>query len=173
MTLPKLTMVLGGAASGKSAFAEALVLQAGISPLYVATAQAFDDEMSVKIRRHQARRGDDWDTVEEPFELATFLGTLDETRIVLIDCATLWLTNIILDHRDIAAETTALISALRVCAAPVVIVSNEVGYGIVPENALARNFRNAQGTLNQSIAAEADRVIAVMAGLPIALKGQL
>lgn len=170
-TLPKLTLVLGGAASGKSAYAESLVLQAERPPIYIATAQMFDDEMSAKVARHRALRGDRWTTVEEPLCVPDVLAGMTPPQVVLIDCATLWLTNILLAKRDIATESTALLTALRTCRCPVVIVSNEVGQGIVPDNSLSRSFRNAQGTLNQAIAAEADHVVAVMAGLPLVLKG--
>lgn len=173
MALEKLTFVLGGAASGKSAFAESLVLQSGLDPVYIATAQVFDDEMATKVARHRDMRGNNWTTIEEPIAVASTLKQIGPDHAVLIDCATLWLTNIMLAKHDIAAECSALITALRTCRCPVVIVSNEVGQGIVPENALSRNFRNAQGTLNQAIAAEAEVVVAVMAGLPLTLKGSL
>lgn len=173
MPLPALSLVLGGAASGKSAFAESLVGTAGVTPLYIATAQVFDDEMAAKVARHRDMRGEGWHTIEEPFDLVTALGKAVADQPVLIDCATLWLTNILLDERDIAAETEALLGALNDCAGKVVIVTNETGQGIVPENRLARQFRNAQGTLNQQLAMQADLVVAVMAGLPLVLKGQL
>lgn len=171
MTLSKLTLVLGGAASGKSAYAEALVLKGNIDPIYIATAQVFDDEMAKKVARHRDIRSQNWTTIEEPIAVAAILDKITADQTVLIDCATLWLTNIMLGDHDIASETETLITALRNCRGQVVIVSNETGQGIVPENALARRFRNAQGTLNQTIAAQADTVIAVMAGLPLALKG--
>ncbi len=165
--------MLGGAASGKSAFAEGLVLKADLTPIYIATAQVFDDEMAVKVARHRDQRGNVWATIEEPIALPSALDQIRRGQSVLVDCATLWLTNIMLGHRDIAQDTTDLIAALRSCDGPVVVVSNEVGQGIVPDNALSRQFRNAQGTLNQTIAAEADLVVAVMAGLPLVLKGRL
>ncbi|WP_394179577.1 bifunctional adenosylcobinamide kinase/adenosylcobinamide-phosphate guanylyltransferase [Yoonia maritima] len=171
--LPKLSLVLGGAASGKSAFAEGLVLNTQCNPVYVATAQIFDDEMAQKVARHRDQRGNLWNTIEEPIDVASALNRVSEDEAVLIDCATLWLTNIILGEHDLAKESAALLSALDTCAGPVVVVSNETGQGIVPDNALARRFRNAQGTLNQQIAAKADLVVAVMAGLPMTLKGQL
>ena len=171
MTSSKLTLVLGGAASGKSAYAETLVLRDSRAPIYVATAQVFDDEMAQKVTRHRDMRGDGWTTIEEPFAVADKLAKITDSQTVLIDCATLWLTNIMLGDYDVQAEISALTAALRNCNGPVVIVSNEVGQGIVPDNALSRRFRNAQGTLNQAIAAEADNVVAVMAGLPLALKG--
>ncbi|WP_439153918.1 bifunctional adenosylcobinamide kinase/adenosylcobinamide-phosphate guanylyltransferase [Yoonia sp.] len=173
MTLPDLTLVLGGAASGKSAFAETLVLQGTNAPVYIATAQIFDAEMAAKVSRHRDQRGNHWFTIEEPLDLPSVLGRCTQDQAVLIDCATLWLTNVILGDHDIAAHTNRLSAALRACPAPVVIVSNEVGQGIVPDNALSRKFRNAQGTLNQIIAAEADLVVAIMAGLPLTLKGTL
>ena len=163
--------MLGGAASGKSAYAETLVLRDSSAPIYVATAQVFDDEMAQKVARHRDMRGDGWTTIEEPIAVADKLAEITDSQTVLIDCATLWLTNIMLGEYDIVAEISALTAALRSCKGPVVIVSNEVGQGIVPGNALSRRFRNAQGTLNQAIAAEADNVVAVMAGLPLALKG--
>lgn len=173
MRLPKVTLVLGGAASGKSAFAEDLVLKSDLSPVYIATAQIFDTEMAAKVARHRDQRGSGWLTHEEPIAVASVLEAVQHGQCVLIDCATLWLTNIMLGKRDIAQDTIELIHALRDCNGPVVIVSNEVGQGIVPDNALSRQFRNAQGTLNQTMATEADLVVAVMAGLPLVLKGQL
>ena len=173
MTLPKLTLVLGGAASGKSSFAENLILQASSAPLYVATAQVFDDEMAEKVARHREIRGDIWKTIEEPIEVAVALKAVKTDQPALIDCATLWLTNLILGEHDVADHTSRLFRAIADYAGPIVIVSNEVGQGIVPDNALSRRFRNAQGQLNQQIAGQADTVIAVMAGLPLVLKGDL
>lgn len=170
--LPKLSLVIGGARSGKSRAAETLVRQAAQPKIYVATAQAWDDEMTTRIAAHRAERGPDWHTIEAPMDLA---GALRDAPpgVVLIDCATLWLTNILLAERDIATETATLLAALNHCPNPVVIVSNEVGWSIVPENALARRFRDEQGRLNQTLAAKADLVVAVMAGLPLCLKGQM
>jgi len=171
--LPSLTLVLGGAASGKSAYAESLILRSGHRKGYIATAQAFDTEMKDKIRAHQDSRGPDWQTVEAPTDLTGALATFSQDNAILIDCATLWLTNLIFAEADLEIETTNLLAALTNTSCPVVIVSNEVGHGIVPDNALSRKFRNAQGRLNQDIAAQADTVVAVMAGLPLALKGDL
>lgn len=171
--LPKLTLVLGGAASGKTAWAEALVLRTGETPVYLATAQAWDTEMQAKIDRHRTLRGDGWLTVEAPLDLAPALRNARAGQVVLLDCATLWLSNIMLAEGDPEAESAALLRAIATCAAPVVVVSNEVGAGIVPENALARRFRQAQGELNQKMAADAGLVVAVMAGLPLVLKGQI
>jgi adenosylcobinamide kinase / adenosylcobinamide-phosphate guanylyltransferase len=169
-TLPKLTLVLGGAASGKSAYAEGLITGSGLQKVYLATAQVFDDEMAAKVARHQKMRGEGWITVEEPRDLGAVLSQATTGQAVLLDCATLWLTNVLLAEADIPAACEELLHGLAQCAAPVVVVSNEVGQGIVPDNALARRFRNAQGALNQAIAAQADSVIVVMAGLPLVLK---
>lgn len=171
--LPNLTLVLGGAASGKSAYAEMLCTQSGRAKIYIATAQVFDDEMAVKVAKHLDQRGTDWTTIEAPLDVASALAKATKDDVVLIDCATLWLTNVILGDHDLDAQTDLLLAALSSCAAPVIIVSNEVGQGIVPDNALSRRFRNAQGQLNQTIAVRADTVVAVMAGLPLALKGTI
>jgi adenosylcobinamide kinase / adenosylcobinamide-phosphate guanylyltransferase len=129
--------------------------------------------MRARIAAHRRDRGHDWTTVEAPLDLAGALGKATADEVVLIDCATLWLTNHLLAEHDLDAEGTRLLAALSSCPAPVVIVSNEVGWGIVPDNALARRFRDAQGRLNQQLAAQADLVIGVMAGLPMVLKGSL
>ena len=170
---PKVTLVIGGASSGKSAFAERLVLTAGKPAVYLATAQALDDEMAERIARHREKRGDGWRTVEAPLAAAEVLQSLTSDEVVLFDCATLWLSNHLLKRNEIEAAQTALISALDTCASSVVVVSNEVGQGVVPDNTLARRFSQAQGLLNQDIAAHADLVVSVMAGLPLVLKGVL
>ena len=170
---PDLTLVLGGAASGKSAFAEERIVSAGKSRVYLATSQVFDDEMRQKVDRHLVQRGDGWTTVEEPLDLGPVLASLSQNQICLIDCATMWLSNHLLADSDLDAAQTDLLSALSTCPAQVVIVSNEVGHGIVPDNALARRFREAQGRLNIALAAQADLVVQVTAGLPLVLKGQL
>ena len=173
MALPGLTLVIGGAASGKSARAEALVRAEPGARVYIATAQAFDDEMRAKIAAHKdMRAGDGWRTIEAPFDVAGALDGIGVGDVVLLDCATFWLTNLLLAERDWQTEAEALIASLRACTAPVVVVSNETGQGIVPENALARAFREAQGQLNQRLAAEAGLVLGVMAGLPLVLKGE-
>lgn len=173
MTLPPLSLVLGGAASGKSAFAEALVRRVCDQPAYIATAQVFDDEMAAKVAAHQAMRGQGWTTIEEPLDIAAAFDAAPKGVPVLIDCATLWLTNVILCEHDLDHAQRGFLDAVTDASRPVVVVSNETGQGIVPENALARRFRNAQGQLNQDIAARADLVVAVMAGLPLVLKGNL
>ena len=173
MPLQKSALVLGGAASGKSAFAEALVTGWGRPRVYLATAQAWDAEMAARIARHCDARGPGWRTVEAPLDLASALAAVDPGEAVLIDCATLWLSNQMLAGADLAQEEVRLLRALDACAAPVAVVSNEVGLGIVPETALGRRFREAQGALNQRLAARADLVVLVAAGLPLALKGSL
>jgi len=171
--LPGLTLVLGGAGSGKSAFAEGLIKKEGLPAAYIATAQVFDDEMARKVANHKAQRGDGWKTIEEPLNIQAALAQVHAEQPVLIDCATLWLTNVILGEHDVDQSSTDFLQACINCGGPVIIVSNEVGQGIVPDNALSRRFRNAQGRLNQQIAAEANLVVAVMAGLPMVLKGTL
>lgn len=166
-------LVLGGAASGKSKFAEACVLSWGLKPVYLATAQAYDDEMEKKILIHQERRTTAWSNVEAPLEPEITLRRLSGDQVCLLDCATLWLSNHMMAQHDISAQTNVLIEALSACQAPVVVVSNEVGQGIVPDNALARRFREEQGRLNIQLAAFADTVVFVTAGLPQVLKGDM
>ena len=171
--LPPLSLVIGGARSGKSAFAEGLVTATGRPRRYIATAEAWDDEMRARIAQHRADRGTGWITAEAPLDLCAALAAAGPDEAVLVDCATLWLTNHLLAEHDLDAETASLLTALAACPAPVVMVSNEVGWSIVPENALARRFRDAQGRLNQRLATQAGLVVAVMAGLPLVLKGTL
>jgi len=174
MSDPRTTLVLGGAASGKSAFAEQLVLGLSARPVYIATAQAFDTEMTAKIDVHRARRGAGWSTVEEPLDLAGAIAGADaDDAAMLVDCLTLWLSNLMAAERDIEAETARLIQAIQDVRGRLVLVANELGLGIVPENAMARAFRNHHGAINQAVAAAADRVLFVAAGLPLALKGTL
>jgi adenosylcobinamide kinase / adenosylcobinamide-phosphate guanylyltransferase len=173
ISLARLSLVIGGARSGKSAFAERLITTSARPRRYIATAEAWNDEMRDRITRHQTDRGPAWTTVEAPLDLAAALADADPTEAVLIDCATLWLTNHLLADHDLDHATATLLTALDACPAPVVIVSNEVGWGIVPDNALSRRFRDAQGRLNQALAAQAQLVVTVIAGLPLALKGQL
>lgn len=173
MPLQKLALVLGGASSGKSAFAEALVTGQGRPRVYVATAEAWDVEMQAKIARHREARGPGWRTIEAPRDLVGALRDVRPAETVLIDCATLWLSNLLLAQADLAEEEERLLDALRTCPAPIVVVSNEVGFGIVPDTPLGRRFRDAQGRLNQRLAASADMVVFVAAGLPLVLKGTL
>ena len=163
----RLTLVLGGARSGKSAHAEALVTALPPPWLYVATAQALDAEMRERVAQHRARRAAGWQTVEAPLDFSRALAT---GRPVLVDCLTLWLSNLLLGGHDIAAATAALEAALAARATPTVLVSNEVGLGIVPDNALARGFRDEAGRLNQRMAARADAVLFMVAGLPMRVK---
>ncbi|HVI29050.1 bifunctional adenosylcobinamide kinase/adenosylcobinamide-phosphate guanylyltransferase [Hansschlegelia sp.] len=164
------TLVLGGARSGKSRFAEELIEAAGLDRVYVATASAYDEEMRDRISEHRARRNG-WRTVEAQHDLAGALASQTAPdRAVLVDCLTLWLSNVLLAELDAPLEIERLLGALRAAAGPVVLVSNEVGFGIVPDNALARAFRDQQGRLNQRVAGLSDRVTLVAAGLPLDLK---
>jgi adenosylcobinamide kinase / adenosylcobinamide-phosphate guanylyltransferase len=166
-------LVIGGARSGKSAFAERLITATTRPRRYIATAQALDDEMRARIARHQRDRGGNWITVEAPLDLPAALATAHADEAVLIDCATLWLTNHLLADHDLPLECDRLIAALAACPASVIMVSNETGWGIVPDNALARRFRDEQGRLNQRLAQVAGLVVTVIAGLPMVLKGQV
>lgn len=166
----KTILITGGARSGKSRIAEHRVLQMGQPAHYIATAQAWDDEMRARIAEHQARRGAEWITHAEPLDLVGTLTATDGKGPRLVDCLTLWLTNLMLGNHDWRAAGQALLAALPQQSSPVVFVTNEVGMGIVPENALARAFRDAAGTLNQWIAAEADEVIFAVSGLPMKVK---
>jgi adenosylcobinamide kinase / adenosylcobinamide-phosphate guanylyltransferase len=167
-----LTLVLGGARSGKSRYAEGLIAALPPPWAYVATAEAGDHEMAVRIRAHRSRRGPSWRTIEAPRDLTAALAAC-ERMPVLIDCLTLWLSNVMLLDADIDAEIGRLERALAEAAAPMVLVANEVGSGIVPDHPLGRRFRDLQGLLNQRMAARADRVVLMVAGLPLALKGAL
>ena len=167
---PKLTLVLGGARSGKSRYAEGLISALPPPWTYVATAEARDHEMAARIRAHRARRGASWRTIEAPRDLIAALEGR-EAAPALIDCLTLWLSNLMLADADLDKEIAALEAALAQAPAPIVLVANEVGSGIVPDNALGRQFRDLQGVLNQRIAARADRVVLMVAGLPLAIKG--
>ena len=169
--LPRLTLVLGGARSGKSRHAERLVEAAASCGIYIATAEPGDDEMVARIAAHRARRGAFWRTVEAPLLLAEAIAAARPDRPVLVDCLTLWLSNLMLAGARLDAEIATLRAALHDAAGPVVLVANEVGLGLVPETPLGRCFRDAAGRLNQDIAALADRVVFVAAGLPLALKG--
>ncbi len=169
---PKIVLVLGGARSGKSAFAEGLVDASGLSKVYVATGQAFDREMSDRIDIHKARRGAEWNNVEDPFDLAGVLEKASASdKSVLVDCLTLWVTNLMLEDKDVLAESNLLIEMLPRLSGQIILVSSEVGMGIVPDNYMARAFRDHAGRLHQMIAAIADEVYFVAAGLPLKMKG--
>jgi adenosylcobinamide kinase / adenosylcobinamide-phosphate guanylyltransferase len=171
--LPATSLVLGGARSGKSRYAEQLVEGAAGYGTYCATAEAGDAEMAERIAAHRARRGSFWRTVEVPLALAPAISTeASPERPLLVDCLTLWLSNLLLAGREPEEEEDLLCQALCMAAGPVVLVSNEVGMGLVPETPLARRFRDAAGRLNQRVAALADRVVLVAAGLPLVLKGR-
>ena len=199
--LPTVTLILGGARSGKSRYAERLIEdrlvenrlvedrlagkrlvddglvddgRGGIyrAATYIATADVLDDEMAARVARHRARRGPSWHTVETPTDIADALGLYtDPEKPILLDCLTLWLTNLMLADRDCRRETETLLGALGAVKGPVLLIANEVGFGIVPDNALARRFRDAAGVLNQAVAAVATQVVLIAAGLPLVLKG--
>ena len=165
-----ITLIIGGAASGKSLWAENYTLSATKRPLYIATAQPFDTEMEEKIAAHRARRTAHWELKEAPLDLVEALSGLTSESCALIDCLTMWLSNHLLADTPLEPLETDLLKALSICPAQLVLVTNEVGYSVVPENALARKFRTVQGRLNQRLAAAANKVVLVTAGLPLVLK---
>lgn len=171
--------ITGGARSGKSAFAEKLARDLGTSLCYLATAQRLDSEMNERVRRHQERRGTEWTTIEEPIHLSQALARCDgQYQAVLVDCLTLWLSNLLLKYEEAAdnpeeriqEDVQRLKSTLQGMVTPVILVSNEVGMGIVPENALARMFRDIAGSANQAVATLADEVHLVISGIPLKMK---
>ncbi|MFX4299342.1 MULTISPECIES: bifunctional adenosylcobinamide kinase/adenosylcobinamide-phosphate guanylyltransferase [Roseobacteraceae] len=168
-----MTFVLGGAASGKSVFAENIIINSALTPVYLATARVWDAEIKKRVQVHQNRRTSVWANFEATHDLAPVLSDRHKGEAVLIDCATMWLTNHVMDGTDLAQAQSELLQALAGCPAPVVIVSNELGQGIVPADADTRAFREAQGRLNITLAAHADTAIQVVAGLPNVLKGAL
>ncbi|MCQ4629337.1 bifunctional adenosylcobinamide kinase/adenosylcobinamide-phosphate guanylyltransferase [Shinella sp. CPCC 100929] len=171
-TSPGAVLVLGGARSGKSAFAERLVAETGLSRHYIATGRAWDDEMRQRIDKHREDRGEGWQTHEEPLALATRIRDVARAdRAILVDCLTLWVTNLMLEERDMAAEFAGLAESIAAAPGRLVFVSNEVGLGIVPENRMAREFRDHAGRLHQQIAALVPEVYFVAAGLPLKMKG--
>ena len=166
-------LVLGGARSGKSVFAEDRAAAEPGKKIYLATGQAFDDEMQARIQLHQERRGEDWSLLEEPLELIGALeGNAAAGHTILVDCITLWISNLMMNERDIAAEVARLSDILPTLAGTVILVSNEVGLGIVPDNAMARVFRDEAGLANQILADTCDEVVFTAAGLPMWLKGR-
>lgn len=167
---PRMTLVLGGARSGKSAYAEGLIEACPGPWLYLATAQAFDDEMVARIAQHRARRTGAWRTRDVPLALPEAVAEAEGP--VLVDCLTLWLTNLILAEADLEDAVARLIAACARAPGPLALVGNEVGLGIVPDNALARRFRDEAGRLHQRLAARADRVVLTVAGLPLVVKPQ-
>ncbi len=165
-----LTLVLGGARSGKSRYAEWLIRTYPPPWIYVATAEARDEEMAERIAAHRARRDSEWRTVEAPYALVEALTAAPSGSAVLVDCLTLWLSNLMESGSDIEAQTAALKETLAERAGPTVLVSNEVGMGIVPDNPLGRRFRDLQGRLNQDLAAQAARVVMMVAGVAVPVK---
>jgi len=163
-------LITGGARSGKSVRAEARAKGFAGKPVYIATAEALDAEMRERIAGHRARRGGEWIEHETPLELVAALKATDGGGARLVDCLTLWLSNLMHAERDWSTETAELAAALQAQKSPVVLVSNEVGLGIVPDNALARRFRDAAGLMNQTIAQAADEVEFIVAGLPVRVK---
>jgi adenosylcobinamide kinase / adenosylcobinamide-phosphate guanylyltransferase len=168
----QITLVLGGARSGKSRYAESLIQALACPWIYVATAEAGDAEMAERIAAHRARRSTGWHTIEAPHDLHAALASEPTHAPVLVDCMTLWLSNRVLAQADINSEIGALPAAFRRRTGLLVLVSNEVGSGIVPDNSLARRFRDLQGHLNQTLAAGAQRVVLMVAGIPLMIKGE-
>lgn len=166
----ELTLLIGGARSGKSLHAETLIGRLAPPWFYVATAEALDGEMRERIEEHRSRRGSDWQTVEAPLDLAGALGSLPDGAPVLVDCLTLWLSNQLLAETDLDVASQTLVKALAARRGPTFVVTNEVGQGIVPGDALSRLFRDAAGRLNQSVASIAGSVILMVAGLPLQVK---
>lgn len=169
--LPSITLVTGGAASGKSSFAEALVTSAELACVYLATARVKDAEMAAKVAAHIDARGDGWRSVDASADLSAALEGLQPGEVALLDCATMWLTNEMMAGRDLAAVAGDLADLLSDLPCPVVVVTNEIGHGIVPADALSRAYREAHGKMNQALARRADWVFGVMSGLPFSLKG--
>ncbi|WP_119268638.1 bifunctional adenosylcobinamide kinase/adenosylcobinamide-phosphate guanylyltransferase [Taklimakanibacter deserti] len=169
--MKRVTLILGGARSGKSRYAEALARRHKGVPAYIATAEITDEEMRERIHHHREQRGAHWRTIEAPVDLVTALRQADNARsFTLIECLTVWINNLIYHGRDVAREVERFRQSLAKTKGQVVIVSNEVGLGIVPDNALARRFRDEAGRANQAIADAADEVVFIAAGLPMTLK---
>jgi len=168
--MKNLTLILGGASSGKSLYAENLAISTGLKPVYLATGQAYDSEMTQKIARHKARRGSEWQLIEAPLELSPPLHSLSHQHVILLDCLTLWLSNHLEKNNNIEDEAAKLLAAIQASNAHIIAVSNELGLGLVPSTPLGRSFRDAQGRLNQLFANAASTVTFVAAGLPLPLK---
>ena len=173
MHLPPFSLVIGGAQSGKSAFAERMVRASGLAKVYVATAEAHDADMATKIEDHRtSRAGQGWRTVEAPHDTARALAGLEDGEVALLDCVTFWLTNLMLADGNWQDELDLLCDVLAHLSVPVVAVSNDVSGGVVPETSLGRAFQRAQGQVNQRLAAQAALVVQVTVGIPTVLKGQ-
>ena len=167
----KSVLVFGGTRSGKTGYALKIALQSGLKPIMLATAQVQDDEMRERVAAHKLERGTQWELFEEPTALADALRQLARPHhIVVVDCLTLWLSNLMMDDQDIEQKTHELVWEVANIGGPVIFVSNELGLGTVPSHALTRKFRDAQGRLNQAMAQACDRVVFVRAGLPQVLK---
>lgn len=167
----KSLLVLGGARSGKSRYAQARAEAIAGDLVYIATAQALDDEMADRIQRHRADRGVRWRTVEEPLDLGEAIDReAGPERVIVIDCLTLWASNLLVAERDTLSATANLVAAIGRARGPLILVANEVGLGIVPDNALARRFRDVAGTLNQAVAGAVSEAMFLVAGLPMPLK---
>ncbi|MFA7597515.1 MAG: bifunctional adenosylcobinamide kinase/adenosylcobinamide-phosphate guanylyltransferase [Novosphingobium sp.] len=164
-------LVIGGARSGKSRYAQRRAEESGLAPIFIATAQAFDEEMEARIACHRSDRGTAWQTVEAPLDLPQAIAAhAAPDRVLLVDCLTLWVTNLLLGEHDIAAAADRLLDAIKAARGPTIFVSNEVGWGIVPENALARRFRDEAGIVNQRVAQAVQEVQLVVAGLAVTMK---
>lgn len=165
------TFILGGARSGKSRFAESLVLKSGLKPVYLATGRAYDEEMMQRVETHRSRRGGEWETIEEPLALVDALTNASyKGRMILVDCLTLWITNLMMAEADVAKEGAGLVRFLEGLEVPIVLVSNETGLGVIPENKMAREFTDFAGAIHQEVANVCDSVYLVTAGLPQKLK---
>ncbi len=172
--LPRITLITGGARSGKSRFAERLMAARPARHAVVATGTAGDAEMAARIERHKAERDPTWEVIEQTISVrAAMRNAARPDRVVLLDCLTLWISNLMGEKRDVEAEVQGLVGTLQNAAGPVIVITNEVGLGIVPDNALARAYRDHLGRANQSVAAAADCVLLMTAGIPLALKGEL
>ncbi|WP_372836185.1 bifunctional adenosylcobinamide kinase/adenosylcobinamide-phosphate guanylyltransferase [Puniceibacterium confluentis] len=168
--MPQISLITGGARSGKSRFAEDLVRSWGGQPVYIATAEALDGEMTQRIAAHRTQRGPGWTLIEEPLDLCAALGRSDGQGPRLVDCMTLWLSNLMLQECDVTAALKQLLVTLAAQTSPVVLVTNEVGSGIVPASALGRDYRDRCGWMNQTLGAVADRIELVVCGHPLRVK---
>ncbi len=165
--------ITGGARSGKSSFAITKASGFKGKKAYIATAEALDEEMEERIKKHKKDRGEDWDTYEEPLHISKVIEKIgDKYSVVLLDCLTLWLSNLIMNNMDIEEEINTFVCSLSAIHCPLYIVSNEVGMGIVPENEIARRFRDMAGMLNQEVAEKADEVYMMVSGIPVKLKSE-
>ncbi len=170
----KLVFITGGARSGKSTFALNEASRILGNKAYIATAEALDEEMKERIEKHKKQRGNSWDTYEEPIKIADVIKRIeDQYSAIVIDCLTLWLSNLFLNNKNVEKEIESLCSSLSTVHCPLFIVSNEVGMGIVPENKIARNFRDMAGILNQKVAEISDKVYVIIAGIPLKLKEKI